>query len=73
MSSEKSERHGPFAWIGYVFKRTATFLYGPADLPDEVDPLMKMDEEIGLDPDPKDQPHVSERQRSYDNLPRGHE
>jgi hypothetical protein len=73
MTTDSHDRHGPFAWIGYAFKRTATLLYGPADLPDEVDPIVKLDEEMGNDPKPKPEPHVSDGQRAYDNLPRGHE
>jgi len=71
MTTESHDTHGPLARIGYWFKRTATFLYGPADLPHDVDPIVTMDEEMGNDPDPAPEPHRSDRQRSYDELPRG--
>lgn len=71
--STAARGHGPLARLRYCLKRTATFLYGPADLPDEVDPITRMDEEMGVDPQPRDEPHRSERQRSYEALPREHE
>jgi hypothetical protein len=71
MTTESHDRHGPLSRIGYWFKRTATFLYGPADLPAEVDPIVSMDEEMGNDTDARPAPQRSERQRSYDELPRG--
>jgi hypothetical protein len=70
MSSESAPKHGPLANIGYWIKRTATYLYGPADLPDDVDPIAQMDDEMGVETQPHDEPHVSERQQAYDNLPR---
>lgn len=66
-----SRRRGPIASIGYALKRTALFFWGPADQRDEVDPIVALDREHGIErPEPKG-PQRSERQRSYDNLPRG--
>jgi len=73
MSTPAHRRHGPVATIGYLVKRTATFLYGPADLPDDVDPIVQMDKEMGVDTHPADEPHVTDRQRAFDSLPRDHE
>lgn len=62
----------PFVRLGLWIKRTATFIYGPADLPDEVDPVAEIDRELGRDPQPpQSRPKLSERQQSYENLPRG--
>lgn len=67
-----SDQHrGPLASIGYVLKRTATFFWGPADLREEVDPLVQLDAEHGVEPAEPADPKASERQRSYDQLPRG--
>lgn len=71
--TDAAQDRGPLARLRYCFKRTATFLYGPADLPDEVDPITNMDEDMGVDPHPREEPHTSERQRSYEALPREHE
>lgn len=66
-------RPGPLRRAGLCMKRLATALYGPADLPDEVDPLTDVDAELGKDTHPEEPPHRSERQIAYDNLPREHE
>ena len=69
--SGSEQRRGPIAAIGYALKRTATFFWGPADLRPEVDPLVQLDREQGVEPSSPAAPHRSERQRSYDELPRG--
>jgi hypothetical protein len=67
-----SDQHrGLLASIGYALKRTATFFWGPADLREEVDPLVQLDAEHGVGPSEPAEPKPSERQRSYDQLPRG--
>ncbi len=67
-----SDQHrGPLATIGYALKRTATFFWGPADLREEVDPLVQLDAEHGVERQEPAPPQPSERQRSYDQLPRG--
>ncbi|HET7900376.1 MAG TPA: hypothetical protein VFL59_04260 [Candidatus Nanopelagicales bacterium] len=69
--SGTEQGRGPFASIGYAFKRVATFFWGPADLREEVDPIVALDREQGVEPSPPAEPRPTERQRSYDNLPRG--
>jgi hypothetical protein len=69
--SRSDQRRGPLASIGYALKRTATFFWGPADLRDEVDPLVQLDAEQGVAPAEPAEPRLTERQRSYENLPRG--
>ena len=64
-------RRGPLAAIGYALKRTATFFWGPADLRDEVDPLVQLDQDQGVERPVPEEPRLTERQRSYENLPRG--
>ena len=61
----------PFVRLGLWIKRTATFIYGPAELRDEVDPITEIDRELGRDPRPAPEPRLSERQQAYENLPRG--
>jgi hypothetical protein len=75
MSAQEKPRQRPGALkrAGLWIKRTATFLYGPPDLPDEVDPVADLDERLGRDPHPTQDPKLTERQQSYENLPRGHE
>lgn len=69
--SSSEPRRGLLASIGYVFTRTATFFWGPADLREEVDPIVRLDAEQGIEPTEPEPPKLSERQQSYENLPRG--
>ena len=73
MATTSRVRRGPFARLATFLKRMATFVWGPAELPTDVDPIVALDRERGIDPRPLDEPHPSERQQSLDRLPRGHE
>lgn len=73
MSTTSHARQGPLARLGLFLKRTATFFWGPAELSADVDPIVAMDRERGLEPRPLDDPHPTEHQKSLDRLPRGHE
>jgi hypothetical protein len=58
--------------MGLAIKRAATFVYGPAEIRRDVDPVVQIDRERGVDPAPsKPEPKLSERQQAYENLPRG--
>jgi hypothetical protein len=62
----------PFARLGLWIKRTLTFIYGPAEMRDETDPIVEIDRELGRDTHPQHEPpKLSERQQSYQDLPRG--
>ncbi len=56
---------------GLAIKRAATFVYGPAEIRPASDPVVQIDRERGVQPDPRREPKLSERQQSYENLPRG--
>ncbi|MBI1376499.1 MAG: hypothetical protein GC157_03310 [Frankiales bacterium] len=73
MASRTPGRHGPLATARYRIKRLFTFLYGPADLRDEVDPISLMDKEMGRTHEPAEPVEPNERQKSYSRLPRQHE
>ena len=66
-------QQGPLSGLGRFLKRTALFFWGPSQLAEDVDPIVAMDRESGIEPRPVDEPHPSERQHAYDRLPRGHE
>lgn len=58
--------------MGLAVTRAATFVYGPAEIRRDVDPVVQLDRERGVDPGPsRPEPTLSERQQSYQNLPRG--
>jgi hypothetical protein len=57
--------------MGLAIKRAATFVYGPAEIRRDVDPVVRLDRERGLEPEPKPAPKLSERQQAYEDLPRG--
>jgi hypothetical protein len=66
---------GPLKRFGLRAKKWATFVYGPAELPRDIDPVKRIDdEELGQTPTselPPKPPVRSERQKSYDELPKG--
>ena len=68
--SKPENGRGPLARVGYCIKRTAIFIYGPADLPDDVDPITQLDRKMGVDTHPHRDPHESAHQRAYNRLPR---
>jgi hypothetical protein len=69
--STAQPKQGLLASIGYALKRTATFVWGPAELREEVDPIVALDAEQGVERPEPEGPRLTERQRSYENLPRG--
>jgi len=72
--STSSRSPGPLKRIGLRLKKAATVVYGPSELPDGIDPVKNIDRELGKQPasDRAPQPPKrSERQQSYDELPKG--
>lgn len=66
---------GPLKRFGLRAKKWATFVYGPSELPRDIDPVKRIDDEqLGQTPtseQPPAPPQRSERQKSYDELPKG--
>ena len=56
---------------GLAIKRAATFVYGPAEIRPESDPIVQLDRERGADTTPKPAVELTDRQQSYQDLPRG--
>jgi hypothetical protein len=72
--STSSASPGPLKRLGLRLKKAATVVYGPSELPDDVDPVKNIDRGLGQTPssdEPLEPPKRSERQRSYDELPKG--
>jgi hypothetical protein len=69
----QDQRPHLLARIGLAIKRAATFVYGPAEIRPDVDPIVQIDRERGAEPTPETRPapRLSERQQSYQDLPRG--
>lgn len=66
-----TERPNLVVRTGLAIKRAVTFVYGPAEIRPEVDPIVQLDRERGADTTPKPAVELTERQQSYENLPRG--
>jgi hypothetical protein len=64
-------RPNPVVRLGLWIKRAATFVYGPAEIRPQVDPVVDLDRQLGREPQEPVPPKLTERQQPYQDLPRG--